>query len=123
MGERVSALTRAATWRSTMRSEGGVTSRTRIATEQPVADVEIAASARLFGRLRLGHGAYLSQGLVIRSHEEAVSIGAGSAVLENCTVIGRPGMGVAIGRRTVFGHRRPLRDRQRLDDAARLRAR
>jgi len=42
---------------------------------------------------------------VIRSHEEAVSIGAGSAVLENCTVIGRPGMGVAIGRRTVFGHR------------------
>lgn len=42
---------------------------------------------------------------MIRSHEEAVSIGAGSAVLENCTVIGKPGMGVAIGRRTVFGHR------------------
>ena len=42
---------------------------------------------------------------MIRSHDEAVSIGAGSAVLENCTVIGRPGMGVAIGRRTVFGHR------------------
>src|SRR5205085_9603606 len=35
----------------------------------------------------------------------AVSIGTGSAVLENSVVIGTPTTPVSIGRRTAFGHR------------------
>jgi carbonic anhydrase/acetyltransferase-like protein (isoleucine patch superfamily) len=34
-----------------------------------------------------------------------VAIGAGSAVIENCVIIGTASMPTAIGRRTVFGHR------------------
>lgn len=67
--------------------------------------VEIAPSARVFGSLRMADGAYLAQGLVVRTLDDAVAIGAGSAVLENGTVVGRSGMPVSIGRRTVFGHR------------------
>ena len=44
---------------------------------------------------------YLAQGAVIRSPGDTVRIGAGSAVLETCVVIGR----TTIGARTVFGHR------------------
>ena len=47
----------------------------------------------------------LSQGAVVRSSGDGVVVGAGSAVIENCVVIGSDDMRTTVGRRTVFGHR------------------
>src|SRR5262245_56373319 len=66
----------------------------------------MAASAVVVGAPRLGPGAVLAQGAVVRSgHRGGVTIGAGSAVLENCVVVGDASSATLIGRRTVFGHR------------------
>src|SRR5262245_47355257 len=66
----------------------------------------MAESAVIVGAARLGHGALLAQGAVVRSRQPgAVTIGAGSAVLENCVVVGDASSATVIGRRTVFGHR------------------
>ena len=70
-------------------------------TEAP----QIAASATVVGSVGMGAGSVLAQGAVIRSIGGAVAVGAGSAVLEVCSVIGTPAMPPTIGRRTVFGHR------------------
>jgi carbonic anhydrase/acetyltransferase-like protein (isoleucine patch superfamily) len=67
--------------------------------------VQIAGSAVVLGATRFGEGALLAQGAVIRSHDGAVEIGTGSAVLENCVVVGNATIPTFIGRRTVFGHR------------------
>jgi carbonic anhydrase/acetyltransferase-like protein (isoleucine patch superfamily) len=64
-----------------------------------------ASSAVVIGTPRLGDGAQLSEGAVIRARGSAVRIGTGSAVIENAVVIGTPAMPVIIGRRTTFGHR------------------
>ncbi len=69
------------------------------------ASLQLAASAVVVGRAQLGAGARLAQGAVVRSPGDSVTIGAGSMVLENCSVIGGPGLPTTIGRRTVFGHR------------------
>ena len=66
---------------------------------------EIARSAVLLGDVHVGAGAILAQGLVVRAHGAAVSIGNHSAVLENGVVIGTPEHPVRVGQRTVFGHR------------------
>jgi carbonic anhydrase/acetyltransferase-like protein (isoleucine patch superfamily) len=66
---------------------------------------QIAASAVLIGQVHVGAGAVLAQGLVVRAHGGAVSIGNHSAVLENGVVIGTPRHPVRVGQRTVFGHR------------------
>ena len=65
----------------------------------------IASSARLIGTAALGEHSALAQGAVLRSHDEAVRVGAATAVLENSVVLGRADLDVSIGRRTVFGHR------------------
>jgi carbonic anhydrase/acetyltransferase-like protein (isoleucine patch superfamily) len=65
----------------------------------------IAPSAAVLGTAWIGAGAVLAQGTVVRSHQEAVSIGNHSAVLENSSVVGTGAHPVAIGQRTVFGHR------------------
>jgi carbonic anhydrase/acetyltransferase-like protein (isoleucine patch superfamily) len=65
----------------------------------------VAGSAVLIGRMWLGSGAILAQGLVIRSHDEAVRLGNNSAILENGVVWGDTEHPVDIGQRTVFGHR------------------
>ena len=65
----------------------------------------IADSAAVLGTAWIGAGVVLAQGTVVRSHQEAVSIGNHSAVLENSSVIGTADQPVAIGQRTVFGHR------------------
>jgi carbonic anhydrase/acetyltransferase-like protein (isoleucine patch superfamily) len=65
----------------------------------------IAASAVLIGEASLGAGVVLAQGVVIRAHSGAVSIGNHSAVLENSSIIGTPADRALIGQRTVFGHR------------------
>ena len=66
---------------------------------------EAAASAVVAGTVRIGEGALLAQGAVVRSLDGRVEIGAGSAVLEHCVALGAPTMPTTIGRRTVFGHR------------------
>jgi carbonic anhydrase/acetyltransferase-like protein (isoleucine patch superfamily) len=67
--------------------------------------VQTASSAIVVGTAGMGEGAALAQGAVLRSHRRSVELGAGTAVLENCVVIGTPAMPTTIGRRTVFGHR------------------
>ena len=64
-----------------------------------------AESAVVLGELRVGDGAVLAQGAIVRSTAGAVEIGAGAAVLEHCVAIGTPAMPTVIGRRTVFGDR------------------
>jgi carbonic anhydrase/acetyltransferase-like protein (isoleucine patch superfamily) len=66
---------------------------------------EIARSAVVLGEVHVGAGAILAQGLVVRSHGAAVSIGNYSAILENGVVIGTLAHPVRVGQRTVFGHR------------------
>src|SRR3954467_8841934 len=75
----------------------------RLVADQP--QPEIAASARLLGSVHVGAGAIIAQGTVVRSHDESVSIGNHSAVLENGVVVGTRKHPVRIGQRTVFGHR------------------
>src|ERR1700683_2024444 len=65
----------------------------------------MAGSALIVGEVHVGAGAVLAQGLVVRAHGGAVSIGNYSAILENGVVIGTPGYPVRVGQRTVFGHR------------------
>src|SRR5262245_19539850 len=65
----------------------------------------IAGSAVLLGPVWIGAGTVLAQGAVVRSHEATVSIDNHSAVLENSSVVGTGTHPVAIGQRTVFGHR------------------
>jgi carbonic anhydrase/acetyltransferase-like protein (isoleucine patch superfamily) len=68
--------------------------------------MEIASSAVVVGSARFGPNALLAQGAVVRAPRPgSVSVGAGSAVFENCVVLGDPRAPTTIGRRTVFGHR------------------
>ncbi len=73
--------------------------------EQVAGAVQRARSAAVIGAVRLGDGTLLAQGAVLRARQEALTIGTGSAVLENCVVIGAPTMPTSIGRRSTFGHR------------------
>ena len=66
---------------------------------------DIASSAVVIGQPAVGARSLLSEGAVVRAAGGAVTIGAGSAVIENCVVIGTSAKPTAIGRRTVFGHR------------------
>ena len=75
----------------------------RARSEQPAS--EDAASAVLIGQAHLGAGALLAQGVVLRSRGGSVALGNHSAVLENSVLVGWPEHPVAIGQRTVFGHR------------------
>jgi carbonic anhydrase/acetyltransferase-like protein (isoleucine patch superfamily) len=75
----------------------------RLLVDQP--EAEIADSAIVIGQAHVGAGAILAQGLVVRAHGGAVSIGNHSAVLENGVVVGTPTHPVRVGQRTVFGHR------------------
>jgi carbonic anhydrase/acetyltransferase-like protein (isoleucine patch superfamily) len=59
----------------------------------------------VIGRPAVGGRALLSEGAVVRASGGSVVIGAGSAVIENCVVIGTVALPTTIGRRTVFGHR------------------
>jgi len=66
---------------------------------------QIASSAVVVGTARLGEGSLLAEGAVVRSHDDGVEVGTGSAVLENSVVVGNSVIPTAIGRRTTFGHR------------------
>lgn len=62
-------------------------------------------SARLYGRMMLGNGAYIAQGTVLRSEGNALRLGHDSWVLENSVVIGTAENPVSIGGKTIFGHK------------------
>jgi carbonic anhydrase/acetyltransferase-like protein (isoleucine patch superfamily) len=65
---------------------------------------QVAGSAVVIGTVRLGDGALVAQGAVLRSHD-GIEIDTGSAILENSVVVGTPDLPATIGRRSVFGHR------------------
>jgi carbonic anhydrase/acetyltransferase-like protein (isoleucine patch superfamily) len=72
----------------------------------PWATPESARTSVLVGRATFGPDAVLAQGAVARAvRVEHLSIGAGTALLENGVAIGWADHPVVIGRRTVFGHR------------------
>ena len=52
--------------------------------------IRIDDSARLIGRVRLGDGAYIAQGSVLRSIADSITIDNTSWVLENSVLIGTP---------------------------------
>jgi carbonic anhydrase/acetyltransferase-like protein (isoleucine patch superfamily) len=66
---------------------------------------QIASSVVVVGTARLGAGALLAEGAVIRSSGAGVEVGTGSAVLENSVVVGTTEIPTTIGRRSTFGHR------------------
>lgn len=65
----------------------------------------IDASCRLIGKIRLGDGAYIAQGAVLRSACDSLTLGHDSWVLENCVLIGTKDHPLRVGRKTVFGHK------------------
>lgn len=65
----------------------------------------VATSAVVIGRPRFGDESLLSEGAVVRSSGAGVSVGTGSAVIENSVVIGTEAVPTTVGRRSVFGHR------------------
>lgn len=67
----------------------------QLLADQP--EPQIAGSAVMLGDVHVGAGAILAQGLVVRAHGAAVSIGNYSAILENGVVIGTPEHPVCAG--------------------------
>jgi carbonic anhydrase/acetyltransferase-like protein (isoleucine patch superfamily) len=75
------------------------------ATSLRAEQANAASSAVVVGAAHLGAGALIAQGAVLRSHDAQLTIGAGSAVLENSVVVGAVSIPTVVGRRSVFGHR------------------
>lgn len=67
--------------------------------------IRIDESARLIGKIRLGDGAYVAQGSVLRSIDDSITIDNTSWVLENSVLIGTPSHPLKVGQKTVFGHK------------------
>lgn len=67
--------------------------------------VRIDTSARLIGKIRLGDGAYIAQGSILRSIEDSLTMDNTSWVLENSVLIGTPSHPLKVGQKTVFGHK------------------
>ena len=65
----------------------------------------VASSAIAVGTARLGDGALIAEGAVLRSDNSHLTVGAGSAVLENSVVVGTATIPTTVGRRSTFGHR------------------
>lgn len=57
------------------------------------------------GTVHLGIGSVIAQGAILRSVDGCIRMGHGSLFLENGVLIGGPGFPVAVGSKTVFGHR------------------
>lgn len=68
-------------------------------------NLRIDDSSKIIGKVRLGNDAYIAQGTIIRSHNDSVTIGNSSWVLENSVVIGTEERPVKVGSKTVFGHK------------------
>lgn len=68
-------------------------------------NMRIDDSSKIIGKVRLGNNAYIAQGTIIRSHNDSVTIGNSSWILENSVVIGTEENPVKVGSKTVFGHK------------------
>jgi carbonic anhydrase/acetyltransferase-like protein (isoleucine patch superfamily) len=66
---------------------------------------QIASSAVVLGVATMGYNSGLSQGAIVCSTDGGVVIGTRSLVIENSVVVGYACNSVAIGLRTVLGHR------------------
>lgn len=62
-------------------------------------------SSKIIGKVRFGKSVYIAQGTIIRSHNDSVTIGNSSWVLENSVLIGTEENPVKVGSKTVFGHK------------------
>ena len=67
--------------------------------------IEISDSAKIIGKVRFGNQVYIAQGSIIKSHDDSVTIGNSSWVLENSVIIGTADNPVKVGSKTVFGHK------------------
>lgn len=67
-------------------------------------DYFIADSAQVIGNVRLGKGASVWFGTVIRGDNELIDIGEGSSVQDNCTFHSDPGFPLTIGKNCSVGH-------------------
>ncbi|WP_433868464.1 gamma carbonic anhydrase family protein [Saccharopolyspora sp. CA-218241] len=68
----------------------------------------VAPGAALIGRVRLGAGASVWYGAVLRGDTEHISVGAGSNVQDGCVVHADPGFPCAVGEGVTVGHRAVL---------------
>jgi carbonic anhydrase/acetyltransferase-like protein (isoleucine patch superfamily) len=67
-------------------------------------DYYIADSAQVIGNVRLGKGASVWFGTVIRGDNERIELGDGSSVQDNCTLHADPGFPLIIGKNCSVGH-------------------
>lgn len=68
-------------------------------------NIKIEDSARIMGTVKFGEDVYISQGTMVISKDESVTIENNTWVLESSVVIGTKEHPVHIGRKTVFGHK------------------
>lgn len=68
------------------------------------ADVFIAPTAVIIGNVTIGDGASIWYNTVIRGDTEAITIGPGTNIQDNCTVHADPGVPAVIGADAVVGH-------------------
>lgn len=68
-------------------------------------NIRIDDSSKIIGKVRFGKDAYIAQGTIIRSHNDSVTIGNSSWVLENSVLIGTEQNPIKVGSKTVFGHK------------------
>ena len=68
-------------------------------------NIRVEDSSKIIGKVRFGKEVYIAQGSIIRSHNDSVTIGNTSWVLENSVVIGTDKNPVKVGSKTVFGHK------------------
>ncbi len=71
-------------------------------------DFWIAPDANVIGRVVIGEGASVWFGCTLRGDNEAITIGAGSNVQENCVMHTDPGFALTIGAGCTIGHKAML---------------
>ena len=67
--------------------------------------IKIDESARLIGKVGLGHEAYIAQGSILWSIDDSITIENTSWILENSVLIGTPSHPLRVGQKTIFGHK------------------
>ncbi|MCI2265631.1 gamma carbonic anhydrase family protein [Sediminivirga luteola] len=65
----------------------------------------VAPGATLIGRVRIGAGASIYYGCVLRADRELIEVGAGTNVQDNTVMHADPGLPLRIGERVSVGHR------------------
>jgi len=64
----------------------------------------VAPTGLLIGRVRLGAASSIWYGAVLRADGDAIQVGAGSNVQDNCVLHADPGYPVSVGDGVVIGH-------------------